>query len=606
MRKIYVLFLLSLIVLVGFSQVKSSNWESKQKNGLTKNNLVLKNKGLQKSIVPEKATISVDKYANTSFSNIKSAMNAKKVATEDTLTVIYGRPDGTLFQGYTRDYLAYSGVYLHSPAITTVDYIPYANKTSTFAWNYSGGNSDPIEDSMETDGTLHFISGITSSGYISYLPKVTATSTTETEEYVIGKGSGFQYLLAASVDRDTTTDGTAFEGIPEFSPLTLGNMHANKPTGGNLYGGFSAGGSFSPSYSNENGACTGVMQIIPQLKSPLYTESVSILAYEVGGIAVPAGGKMKIQFYYVEADGSLGQLIGESSTTEFVKTYSTQGVFTFVFQQEEDGFIIDKPITLGTEAPIAVVVTGFDATWNFKFLFGGNSVEGSSYTLHGEDLKISTFGYTSNPTVPSADLYIQFNGIFNCLAPYAEDLAMTFPEAGGWGITGYDEEDGSPYNEVDLFSSYNIDSDLTNVWVESSPDWVDGLDIDSTYFEDYNAILLYFHAEALPEGVSERSGEIVVSSYGVSVKFPVSQQKANGINNPKNAGLNVYKTSTTFEITNAQKYATVNLFSVTGQLISSHSLSKNASLSIPSSNLKNGVYFLRFNGNGTESIKIVK
>ncbi|MFZ4581365.1 MAG: T9SS type A sorting domain-containing protein [Paludibacter sp.] len=606
MRRIYILVLLSLSVLVGFSQVKNSNWESKQKNVLTKNNLTVKNKVLSKMVLPQKVTISSEKYVSTSFANIKSAVKAINNVAVDTLSVIYGRPDGTLFEGYTRDFRSYSGVYLHSPAITNVDYVPIANKAATYAWSFSGGDDAAIEDSVEADGTLHFMSSITPSGYISYLPKVTARTSTDSANFVIGKGSEFQYLLSASVDRSATTDGTSFDGVEEFAPLTLGNMHANNPTGGNLYGGFSAGGSFSPAYSNENGACVGVMQIIPKLKSPLYTESVSILAFEEGGVAVPAGGKMKLQFYYLKADGSFGQLIGESSTSEFVKTYETQGVFNFVFQVEEDGFIIDKPITLGTDAPIAVVITGFDATWNFKFLFAGNSVKGSSYTLHGIDHKISTFGYTSAPNVPRTDLYIQFNGIFNCLVPYAEDLAITFPAEGGWGITGYDDQDGSPYNEVDFISSYNIDPDMTNVWVESAPDWVTGLDMDTTYFADYNAILLFFEAEALPVGVTERSGEIVVSSYGVSVKIPVVQSSASGFIKPKSSGLHVYKTNTTFEVKNAQKYTTVNLLSVTGQLISTYNISTNTSISIPSSNLKSGVYFLKFNGNGTESIKIVK
>lgn len=594
MRKIYIIALLLLSVLVSFSQVKNSNWVNSKKKS-TDNSAIIKNQGLPKSTLSEKATVSPDSYVSTSFANIQSAVKVKRNTAAAALTVIYGRPDGTLFQGYTRDYKAYSGIYLHSPAITTVDYVPYASdNTASFAWNLLGGDNAAIEDPMDADGTLHFSAGITPSGYISFLPKVTATTTTETADYVIGKGSGFQYMLAASVDRSVTEDGTAFNGVEEFSPLTLGNMHANKPTSGNLYGGFSAGGAFSPSYSNENGPCTGVMQIIPQLKSPLYTESVSVLAYENGGTAVPAGGVMKIQFYYLTAEGSLGELIGESTTNEFLKTYDPQGVFSFKFQEEEDGFIIDKPITLGTKAPIAVVITGFDATWNFNFLFGGNAVEGSSYTLHGNDLKVSTFGYSNAPDVPRTDLYIQFNGIFNCLAPMADELSLTFPEAGGWGITGYDEEDGSAYNDVDLYSSYNLDDDMTNVWIESAPAWVDGLDTDTTYFADMQAVLLYFQAQALPEGVTGRSGEIVVSSYGVSVKIPVVQGNVTGLNNPKATPVKIAKTATSFEISEAD-YTNVGLVNLAGQSIGNYAI-KNNSVSIPTSNIANGIYFLRFQG----------
>jgi len=594
MRKIYIIALLLLSVLVSFSQVKNSNWVN-SKNKSTNNSAIIKNQGLQKSTLPEKATVSPDSYVSTSFTSIQNAVKAKKNVAVDALSVIYGRPDGTLFEGFSRDYKSYQGVFLHSPAITTVDYVPYASdNTATFAWNFLGGENAAIEDPMDADGTLHFSAGITPSSYYNYLPKVTVKTTTETADYVIGKGSEFQYMLAALVDRSVTEDGTAFNGVEEFPPLTLGNSNENRPTSGNLYVGFSASASFSPSYSNENGACTGVMQIIPQLKSPLYTESVSVLAYEEGGTAVPEGGVMKIQFYYLTAEGSLGELIGESTTNEFVKTLDTRGVFSFKFQEEEDGFIIDKPITFGTKAPIVVVITGFDATWNFKFLFGVNSIEGSSYTLHGNDLKVSTFGYSNAPDVPLADLYIQFNGIFNCLVPMADELSLTFPEAGGWGITGYNKEDGSAYNDVDLYSSYNVDDDMTNVWIESAPDWVDGLDMDSTKFTDYQAVLLYFHAEALPEGVTGRSGEIVVSSYGVSVKIPVVQGNITGLNNPKATPVKIAKTATSFEISEAN-YTNVGLVNLAGQSIGNYAI-KNNSVSIPTTSITSGIYFLRFQG----------
>ena len=606
MRKIYILFLLSLFVLPVFSQVKRTNWQSKQKNSLTKESLVKNDKALDKLAVSEKATVCTSNYVATSFGSIQSAIKAKGNVAAAALTVTYGRPDGTLFQGYSRDYKAYAGLYLHSPANTKVDYVPYASdKSATFAWSFFGGDNTLIKDPMDADGTLHFNPGITASGYVGYLPNVTATTSTESAEYVIGKGADFQYLRAAYVDRSLTADGTVFDGTEEFSPLTLGNMYANKPTSGNLYGGFSAGGSFSPSYSNNNGPCVGIMQVIPQLKSPLYTESISVLAYENGGTAVPEGGVMKIQLYYLNEDGSLGQLIGQSTTTEFVKTYTVQGAFIFAFQEEEDGFIVEKPITIGTKAPIAVVITGFDSTWHFNFLFGINSIQGSSYTLHGNDLKASTFGYSNAPTVPRADLYIQLNGIFNCLVPTLESTSVIFPVEGGLGITGH-EEDGSGYNDFNLYSSYNLDDKMTNVWIESAPDWVDSFESDTTYFADYNVVAFYFHAKALPAEISGRSGEVVISSYGASVKVPVVQENTTGINRPKTSTINVATTPNSFEITNATNYTLVTLLNLAGQTIGSYNLSKGPNISIPTSTLSKGLYLLKFDGAKTETVKAIK
>lgn len=591
---------------VSFGQVKNSRWDSK-KMDISNSSSKIKNVKLEKT-APVQATICNLPYATASFENMSSAMKAQKSKSAETaLTVSYGRPDGAMFEGFTRDYKSYTtATYLHSPAIIPVDYVPYSNdKTASFVWNYNSTDAKPITDSVETNGTLHFVADITPAGYISYLPKVTASiagGTTAT--YVLGQNTSKQYLLASSVERTATADGTEHNGEMEFSPLTLGNNNANRTTSGNLYGSFSAGGSFSGAYSNENGPCKGVMQVLPKLVSPLYAESVSILAYENGGTAVPAGGVMKIKFYYLNEDGSLGELIKESKTDKFVKTYSTQGVFTFSFAEEEDGFIVKKPLVLGTKARVAVVVTGFDNTWNFKFLFGSNPFQGSSYTLHGDNLKVSTFGYTNAPTVPSSDLYIQFNGMFNCLTPIEKDASLTFPVAGGLGIAGHDDK-GEAYNDLDLYSAYNMDDENTNVWIDNAPDWIESMDYDSTYFANYNAILLYFKAKALPAGVSGRSGEITIASHGISVKIPVTQGNVTSTNNPKTNTVIVAKSPNSFEVTKADNYTSVSLLNVSGQLIGKYPISQSA-VSIPTSALTNGVYVLKFEGNGSEIIKVIK
>ncbi|MDD3079675.1 MAG: T9SS type A sorting domain-containing protein [Paludibacter sp.] len=604
MKRIYFFLLAVLIASSGFAQ--KTKWDSKNLAQIS-GNVQRDIKDIKKASIPTKATISQDSYKSTSFSSINTAMKARKNAETDDFFVMYNHPAGTLFDGFTRDYHSYSGVYLHSPAMTPMDYVPFSNGTDvTYTWTYNGGDNNTITESpVDADGTLHFTTYITPNGYISYLPKVTGiTEGGDSANYVVGQEADFQYLLAASVEKSVTDDGTDFSGTEEFPGLTLANLKANGTTD-NLYGGFSAGGAFSPSYSNEDGACVGVMQIIPQLKSPLYVESISALAYENGGNAVPAGGELKLEIYYLTEDGSLGEKIGESTTNEFVKTYDVQGTFIFKFMEEEDGFEVDKPITIGTDAPVAVIITGFDSNWHFNFLFGGNSIEGSAYTLHGENLSVSTFGYSNYPSIPKTDLYIQFNGIFNCLTTYNENQDLVFPAEGGWGVAGQND-DQTEYNDVLLYSSYNLDDDQTNVWIESAPNWVTGLDYDTTYFSSNNIVSYYFQAEPLPEGTTERNGEIVISSYGVSLSIPVSQSSVTGTSNPDaSEDLKVSATTNAYEISNADNYTIVNLLNVSGQTIANYNI-LNGQVSIPTTALSNGVYVLQFEGRTTKSIKVVK
>lgn len=605
MKKIYGFFILSLACMSVHAQVKSSrlidNSLLKSKNTRTE---LLSSKKASRSTVSQAVEVANFDYAVGNFSSIKAAVRARIVAA-DTISTSYGRPDGAFFEGYTRDYKAYSALYMHSPAITTVDYSPWASDNAAkFSWAYNGGSFAAITDPMDTDGTLHFSADITPDGYISYMPKVTATTSYDDASFVIGQGVTKQYLLAGSVSRSATADGTLFAGVNELSAMTLCNMHENKPKSGNLYGSVSSTAFYSPAYSTTAGACKGFMQIIPKLASPFYMESTSMLAYEVGGTAVPAGGVMKIQFYYLNTDGSLGELIGESTTKEFVKTYSTQGAFIFKFQKEEDGFLIDSPITLGTKAPIAVLVTGFDATWNFRALFGANKTLGSSYTLHGDNLSASTFGYSNAATTPSTDLYLQYNGMFNCLALADSEQTIAFPGEGGWGVTGHDDK-GAAYNDVALFSSYNLDKDLTDVWVESAPTWVTGLDTTTTYFADYNIVEFYFKAEALPAGVNSRSGEIVVSSYGVSAKIPVTQSASTAVDVVKSNGLKVVAQATSFNLTYPAGFNSVEVYNIAGQQLGKYALSSAGSATIPADKA-HGSYLLRFSGATTETIKILK
>lgn len=604
MKKNYLFVALAALCLSGYAQERNMALSSKLPltNKIGKM-LPLNKKELRQTMVQVHVENSDAKLVATPFTSIRAAVRARMAAV-DTISTSYGRPDGTFFEGYTRDYKAYSSLWLHSPAEVAVDYAPWASdNAATFSWSYNSTTAEAITDSVSSDGTLHFITGITPSGYISYLPKVTAKTSYDDASFVLGQGVANKYLFASSVERSATADGTDMNGVDEFPSMTLGNMFENKPASGNLYGS-TAGGAYSPAYSNTSGACKGFMQIIPQLVSPYYMESASLLAYEIGGTAVPAGGVMKMQFYYLNTDGSLGDLIAESTTNAFVKTYSTQGVFLFKFQKEEDGFVVDKPVTLGTKAPIAVVITGFNSTWNFRALFGVNKTLGSSYTLHGDNLAASTFGYSNAPTTPRTDLYIQFNGIFNCLSPYGGSQSLTFPAEGGLGVAGYSSS-GSAYNDVDLNSAFNVDANMTNVWVESAPSWVNGMETDSTYFADYKVIAFFFKAEALPAGVTSRSGEIVISSYGVSAKIPVVQSSSTDVQTISTTGIVVTARENSFKMSYPSAFNSVEVYNVAGRQLGKYTLSDAGSATIPADNAK-GIYLLRFSGAKTETIKILK
>lgn len=610
MKKIYMTMFFSLLVVVGMAQSHKAMNDSRLPK--TQNARVVKKNdlNLQRSTESQKATISTEQVVATSFSSLEAAVKAKKAneaLKADALATQYPLPDGAFYEGYTRDYKSYGGLFLHYPAITPLQYWPWTSKKpATFEWFYYEGvdkpNSTAVEGELEEDGTLNFVSDITPAGYINYIPMLKTTAGEETATFVMGQGSTFSYGMASSIERSLTEDGTDFDGTEEFAALTLANMHLNRPTSGNLYSGFGGNNAFGPIYSNDKGACVGVMQVIPQLVSPLYLESISALAFETGGTAVPEGGEMKFEMYYINEDGSLGDLIAESSTTEFVKTYNTQGAFIFKFEAEEDGFITPMPVVVGTEAPVAVIIKGFDATWNFRFLFGLNDgFGGSSYTLHGEDLAVSTFGYTNAPNTPQADLYIQYNGMFNCLAFFDEtQSSINYPVEGGWGIVENDT-----YPDLFLYSAYNMDEEKTDLWIEDAPDWIVDFDFADDFYEEYNVVVFYFAAEALPEGVTGRSGEIVLASHGIKLNVPVRQGEMTSVNNTKHSDLKVSKVNNGVRVNYPSEFTKVALFNTAGQKIGDYQLPNSGDFIVPNTNDK-GIYILKFDGAKSETVKVIR
>ena len=607
MKKIYTLFMLSLLVTVGTAQVKSDHFTTRLKNDAGKS-VVKQDKESLKEVAPEVATISTAPYALYSFNSFREAMKAQQAAAIETkMTVRYKRPDGVMLQGYTRDYKAYNNVlYTYSPGFADLSFVPYSNRAgAAFSWYYNGGDSAVIEAPVDDKGVLTFTPEITPTGYITYMPRVKATLVDTTVSFVLGKGVSYQYMLAGSVERDSTADGTVFDGTWEFSPMTIANMHENRPTGPNLYAGFNGGAAFSPAYSNDDGPVKGFLQVIPKQVSPLYVESMTVFGTDDGLAAVPAGGVMKLDLFYLNSDGTLGDSIASSTTNEFVKTYNNQGVFIFKFEANEDGFVVEKPITIGTQAPVVVRLTGFDSTWNFRLYFGVNSWTGSSYTLHGDDLKVSTFGYSNAPSTPRTDLYIQFNGIYNCLVPDSENPQLDFPVAGGWGISGYDPDDNSPYNDIIVYSSYNMDADMKDVWIESTPNWVTGYDVDTTYYAQQNALVLFFSAEPLPEGMTGRSGDIVLASHGVSTAIKAIQGTQTSVKRVVKSDIQVTVNKYSINVKYPADFKEVAVYTVSGQQVARHPLSDTGQATIPV-DMDRGIYLLRFSGTKTETIKIIK
>ncbi len=545
----------------------------------------------------------------SSINSLGEALKAQKARkAEQELFAIYGRPDGLFFEGYSRGYRYYLASYMHYPAVAPLIYEPYVNDAEAdVKWVYNNPSRDidamdEIEDGIDEDYVLSFESNITPAGYISFVPHIVAINSADTATFVLGEGTEKQYGFASDVARSETKDGTSMDGAWEYPGMTLVNMHLDS-VADNFYIGFGGNNRFGPAYSNDKGQCVGVMQVTPPLASPMYVESMTAFVY-ASDTSIPAGGVLDLELYYINEEGGLSDLIAKASTDEFEMTNAVFGVAIFKFEEEEDGFVTDVPVTLDAGKHIAVIITGFDETWDFAFLFGSNDWEGSAYTLHGENLAISTFAYSNLPGVPAADLYINFNGMFNALDFYfEEDNSFNFPVEGGWGIVGY--EGGEAYNDLYVYTAHDVGENMEDLWIEEAPDWIVDFEYDDKYFENNNVIAFFFEADALPEGLNGRSGEIVLASHGIKLSVPVVQGEVSGLNPVKDKDVRVASLSHGISVKYPQAYNQLSMFNTAGQLLGSYALPSSGEFVVPTSN-ERGIYILKLEGTKSTTVKFVR
>jgi len=606
MKKFNILLVFSLAVSMSFAQLAIDSRQINMERfnllpGISTDFAALEKAEEFVSFANKEITASDVEFEAVAFSDLASAFKLRSVASE--LDVWYSPPSGVLFGGFLRDYRLFNAFRVHAPAMTPLVFRPSATETATFTWTLDNEANTPIEDGVAANGILTFEYPLTAAASF-FLPRVTATTASATASYAMGDNvADGNLMLASFVGRIAQVEGSQ---ELEFHSLTMANAWENRPGGGNLFTGFQAGYAFSPQYSNADGPVRGVMQIIPPLASPLWVESMSILAGSSTPVIVPDGGEMRLELFYLNENGTIGEKIAESTTREFVPTANaSQGAFVFQFEEQAGPFRIPNFFAIEAGRAFIVRVTGFDATWNFNFLMGTAEFGGHSYTLHGDNLAIHSFNFPGT-NVPRADMYIQFNGIFNCLVAFDDEIVVVFPAAGGIGITGANNQ-GQNFNDFPIFSAFNfLDPAVEDSLRIIVPNWINEVEIDADLFASRRAMLMFFSAEPLPSGMTERSGEVVISLYGVSVTIPVVQEGGTNVSNPTISNVNVFVSEGAFELNYTSDFTTVTIFNIAGQAVRVLDLPTNGNVVIPTADLARGAYIVRFAGAKVESVKVIK
>ena len=135
------------------------------------------------------------------------------------------------------------------------------------------------------------------------------------------------------------------------------------------------------------------------------------------------------------------------------------------------------------------------------------------------------------------------------------------------------------------------------------PSW---LTSEQTFNETTFAITYTLKAAPLPVGVTGRGAQVKVFTYGADMTINVSQGDYTGLSTSKVSSTKVISNSNSFDLTYASDFKSVSIYNVSGQLISNYNLPATGKLSVSANNFKKGLYLFKFQGNNTETTKVIR
>lgn len=202
------------------------------------------------------------------------------------------------------------------------------------------------------------------------------------------------------------------------------------------------------------------------------------------------------------------------TTTDGMQQYS---VYVDLYPQ----IVIDKPFT--------VEIDGFDQLGTEAWIPRAVDTH-NLYPTH------TTYQLASgNEQVATTDACINVDGYFNYV--------------GTWGWPNGKEEYGECVAQGDYVQVYTDPSDpdwpgmffagdptfpiectfgFTDLMVEEKPDWISSIDINTSQWSEYGALLLIMTADALPTGETGRYGKVVVCTQDDASRYTIHIRQGNG------------------------------------------------------------------------------
>ncbi|GHT87769.1 hypothetical protein FACS189474_1440 [Bacteroidia bacterium] len=310
---------------------------------------------------------------------------------------------------------------------------------------------------------------------------------------------------------------------------------------------------------------------------------VNIAAYQ---FKAPAGTELTLTIRRVDANGELKEVIATAQWTTNQAIPETD-FFTIPFHHFSiEDLVIDDAIFME--------LSGFSGKSGLSFGVYSEALqtdgsEGNAYVsmdVNGVDTWLPTSAVLEEGG--STSLCFTLDLVYSFIAPQNLDYDFHATAMGGEA------------KSFSLISYYARD----NKWQENLPEW-----ITSSFSEQKDGTSVYtLTVDELPEGFSYRYDPVILTDgRGGKATFHVSQSAPVGIKKTKTVSqAKIASVNGNFEFSySPESFSRADLFSISGQKISSYALPASGKLTVAASGFPNGIYIVRFSGKTVVTVKVV-
>ena len=442
------------------------------------------------------------------FEAMGETSSAARRAKATTYGAYYSFGEGTLKSSLVWD----GGFYGYSYAVAHA--FPYSAKFNAQLGNswtmITASETLDLSENVDSDGNL-FMDNLGIGNY--YMPTINARDAQYTWSTRDTKGQILNYALF----QDSWGMGTfdAFE-VEAF------------------YSGYSDGYGYGS--STPYGPSNRTLVDIGQVGGPLVVDDVCIWLVTETQLFATEDDYILVSLYDIHPnDTIIYNAYIRPENIEEATNGATCGVGKFV-EIDEDGFESEvSPVVTGE---VRILITGTEGT-DYGIIMAYSDMEDEDsegykyYDSHTywwnevADGGMQQRFYRWTAIDAAVILDARFNALTTYGTPEREAVGIVPNDA-----TYYQAEDGTSYtwavsnvsvtgdtlyNDFDVETTFNLD----NFTVEYDPEVVVGLDFDTTYYADYNLVMLYVAVKELPQDVETRTTTVTFTS-NEEVVYPIT------------------------------------------------------------------------------------